>query len=43
MRRRYLWIGVLGLIVASVLLGGVQKAFTQPPKPKPALLISMER
>ena len=38
MRRRYLWIGVLGLIVASVLLGGVQKAFTQPPKPKACII-----
>jgi predicted secreted acid phosphatase len=38
MIRRYLWIGVLGLIVASVLLGGIQKAFTQPPKPKACII-----
>ncbi|MBU4561362.1 hypothetical protein L6386_06390 [bacterium] len=38
MRRRYLWIGVLGLIILSVLSGGVQKAFAQLPKPKACII-----
>jgi len=38
MRRRYLWVGVLGLVILSVLLGGVQKAFTQLPKSKACII-----
>jgi predicted secreted acid phosphatase len=38
MRRRYLWIGILGLVILSVLLGGTQKTFTQPPKPKACII-----
>ncbi len=38
MRRRYLWIGVLGLVIISIFFVGTQKAFTQPPKPKACIV-----
>ncbi|HEA47316.1 MAG TPA: hypothetical protein ENH97_02780 [bacterium] len=37
MRKRYLWIGILGLIILFVLIGG-QEAFAQPPKPKACII-----
>jgi predicted secreted acid phosphatase len=31
--RKYLWIGVLGLVILTVLFGGVREAIAQPQKP----------
>lgn len=38
MRRRYLWIGVLGLVTLSILFTGAQKTFAQLPKPKACII-----
>lgn len=38
MRRRYLWIGILGLVIVSIFFAGAQKALAQPPKPKACII-----
>ncbi len=38
MRRKYLWIGILGLVIISIFFAGAQKTLAQPPKPKACVI-----